>query len=161
MGKYFNRRTDFKTAFQLMYHVLAVSRRRTRVIPMMNVINSAAGIVIHMPVMPNRSGYNIIPVHINTSPRIREIITDLFASPNEVKKLENRMLMPLSRKANAQNAAPVDAIAIVSVASSLKKNRMILPPPKNIMLKSIIPVINETPAAVLKTFITLSQFPAP
>ena len=52
----------------------------------------------------------MIPSTTNNSPLCKDTSTEVRASPSEVKKLDDRMFEPFSRKAKAQTAAPMEVI---------------------------------------------------
>lgn len=64
----------------------------------MAVINSATGITSQIPLFPNSKGYIIMPITISTSPRKKEMMADVSASPLEVKKLEANIFAPFKKK---------------------------------------------------------------
>ena len=105
------------------------------------VKNSANGTVSHTPLSPKITGYIMIPSTTNNSPLCKDTSTEVRASPSEVKKLDDRMFEPFSRKAKAQTAAPMEVIFSTWLPPSAKNWETMNSLPKNMMQNRMMPMV--------------------
>ena len=78
---------------------------------------------------------------MNNSPLCKDTSTDVRASPNEVKKLDDKMFEPFNRNAKAQTAAPIEVIFNTSLPPSAKNCEMMNSFPKNMTQNRIMPIV--------------------